>query len=145
MTYETLFSFVEEISEEYESAVRITGYGTLYAPTKENIDTTDKEIQKAIMERDRTENPGLTIVNNVAGKQLSNYYRNRTLAPSEINGQSIGLSKYSNNPLDRWGAGWIELTVGEYSVLVFSEPEHVTYDEQVTQKMDLAAVDVNVY
>ncbi len=145
VTYETLFSFVEEISEEYESAVRITGYGTLYAPTKENIDTTDKEIQKAIMERDRTENPGLTIVNNVAGKQLSNYYRNRTLAPSEINGQSIGLSKYSNNPLDRWGAGWIELTVGEYSVLVFSEPEHVTYDEQVTQKMDLAAVDVNVY
>lgn len=145
VTYETLFSFVEEISEEYESAVRITGYGTLYAPTKENIDTTDKEIQKAIMERDRTENPGLTIVNNVAGKQLSNYYRNRTLAPSEINGQSIGLSKYSNNPLDRWGAGWIELTVGEYSVLVFSEPEHVTYDEQVTQKMDLAAADVNVY
>lgn len=145
VTYETLFSFVEEISEEYESTVRITGYGTLYAPTKENIDTTDKEIQKAIMERDRTENPGLTIVNKVAGKQLSNYYRNRTLAPSEINGQSIGLSKYSNNPLDRWGAGWIELTVGEYSVLVFSEPEHVTYDEQVTQKMDLAAADVNVY
>ena len=73
---------------------------------------------------------------------LSNYFRNRDLEPSMIGsetGTTFGLLKYSANPMDRWGAGWIELSVGEYRMVVYSNPVNVTYNPDVENGTQMSA------
>lgn len=120
----TVISFSEDLSEEYNANVKITGYGTLYAP--EWIDTTNQEIVNAILERDQTVKDGLITENKVAGLQLSNYFRNRDLTPEQVIGQTYGLSKNSSNPMHRYAAGWMELSVDGEKVIVFSNVCEIT-------------------
>lgn len=132
VTYTTFLRFSEQLSEEYNRDVRITGYGTLYSPNE--IDTSNIDLQQAVLNRDRTIEDGIKTQTNVAGMLLSNYFRNRDLEPSLIGSETettFGLLKYSANPMDRWGAGWIELSVGEYRMVVYSKPVNVTYKEDV--------------
>ena len=120
----TVISFSENLSEEYNANVRITGYGTLYAP--EWIDTTNPDIVNAILDRDQTVKDGLITENKVAGLQLSNYFRNRDLTPEQVIGQTYGLSKNSSNPMHRYAAGWMELSVDGEKVIVFSNVCEIT-------------------
>ena len=120
----TVISFSEDLSEEYNANVKITGYGTLYAP--EWIDTTNQEIVNAILERDQTVKDGLITENKVAGLQLSNYFRNRDLTPEQVIGQTYGLSENSSNPMHRYAAGWMELSVDGEKVIVFSNVCEIT-------------------
>lgn len=140
VTYTTFLRFSEQLSEEYNRDVRITGYGTLYSPNE--INTSNMDLQQAVLNRDRTIEDGIKTQTNVAGMLLSNYFRNRDLEPSMIGsetGTTFGLLKYSANPMDRWGAGWIELSVGEYRMVVYSNPVNVTYNPDVENGTQMSA------
>lgn len=133
VTFTTLLKLTETLSEEDVETVRITGYGTLYAPQEFNSE--DEEILTRILNRSDVVQDGvITETYSGVGENkisFSNYFRNRELSPSSIEdpGQTFGLLKYSANQLDRWGAGWLEFTVDGQKVLIVSEPIHVTYNE----------------
>ena len=112
------------MSEEYNANVRITGYGTLYGA--ESFDTSDESIINAILDRSPAVQDGLLTQSSVGGKKLTNYYRNRDFSPVDFDGQWYGLEKYSSNPMHRYAAGWMELSVGGEKVIVFSNVCEIT-------------------
>lgn len=114
----------QKLSEEYNANVRITGYGTLYGA--ESFDTSDESIINAILDRSPAVQDGLLTQSSVGGKKLTNYYRNRDFSPVDFDGQWYGLEKYSSNPMHRYAAGWMELSVGGEKVIVFSNVCEIT-------------------
>ena len=114
----------QKLSEEYNANVRITGYGTLYGA--EVFDTSDESIANAILNRSPAVQDGLLTQSSVAGKKLTNYYRNRDFAPANFDNQWYGLEKRSSNPMHRYAAGWMELSVDGEKVIVFSNVCEIT-------------------
>lgn len=114
----------QKLSEEYNANVRITGYGTLYGA--EAFDTSDEAIVNAILDRSPAVQDGLLTQSSVAGKKLTNYYRNRDFSPADFDGQWYGLEKHSSSPMHRYAAGWMELSVDGEKVIVFSNVCEIT-------------------
>lgn len=124
LTFNTVISLVDELSEEYKANVQLTGYGTLYSG--QSFGQLTQDDINAILGRNQTVNPDALIREQVRNG-VYNYFSNINLATSDLNDDdTFKLILNAKKKADRYGLGWIELTVGNEKIIVYYEEAHLT-------------------